>query len=915
MAELVRSSTSESKEWESVVKKVRKSICMIRVTCEHSVNDTPSSAWTGTGFLIDFEIKVRYADPIHDFSVLEVQNFTSLSFGELSLEPNEAFDGCEICLVGVDSEMRAFTGRATIRNTNCNPPDSVVGDFNTTYISADAKTTTWDSPGTPAVNIDGQVVGLSCGVLIRSSVRLLLPLNAPLRTLRLLRQKEQIHRGTVQIKWIMKPLNECRRLGLPHWKEQAFRAVKRDSAIVAEVVLPKGPAERHLEPGDILLSVNAEWAPDLFRLEEYMNLNVGGTLRFRCWRRNQELDFDIQVQDLHDVTPSRLITRAGACFHLLAYSQAIRFVVPAEGVYVSSGSSGFMSHHLVTSINGRAVSNLDGLIAVIDGLKVGTHIVTCHKKLEDLKTPISNIGFISCWPSRGPNELNREPRQGGGWTENKASLQSLILRDCGLDYQQPQQRMTRLPVRGDNVPSRIREIFRSVVAFECYNFVPIEGQNQSRQLNFGLIVDMERGFIVAPRFNANLFSEISILTANSIATKAHIVYVHHTTNLVVIKFEPSIFQGNMQAASFTPSHFQKGEKFYYVGFDLKESAAVKTTVESLRDVTIFLHGSAPHFRPFTFEHCQIDTAISRHFRVGALLNTQGAVIALQFLAADGPCYIQQFPLDVRGDFAKHCTISAKCILTVVSDVQNGKSDAHRFASFDIIPLTTFEATAMGAPLGLIYRRNVFEQQFHGVYAATSTSPTESDKVPELSLRKGDIILALDDKPVTKMADLPCTYTQDRVVLRILRHGQESTVIAPTLPAWELDIDYAIQFCGAWLHKPHLAALQTFNPVHSQVYITTYECGSPAQLYGVPPQAFVCAVDGFKVITMADFRDLILRIPDRTEFTLKGEAQSDFSKLMLSIKVNSATTAAKSVRKPLAMVESLANSFITEDDDD
>ena len=121
--------------------------------------------------------------------------------------------------------MKITIGQAVISRTDCNAPQcgpNANSDFNINYISA-ALTAAGGSSGSPAVNIDGQVVGLQCGGFNDSSINFLLPVNLPAKALDHLIRDEMVIYGTIQTKWKIQPLNECLRLGLSSDLEQTFR--------------------------------------------------------------------------------------------------------------------------------------------------------------------------------------------------------------------------------------------------------------------------------------------------------------------------------------------------------------------------------------------------------------------------------------------------------------------------------------------------------------------------------------------------------------------------------------------------------------------------------------------------------------------------------------------------------------------
>ena len=74
------------------------------------------------------------------------------------------------------------------------------------------------------------------------------------------------------------------------------------------------------------------------------------------------------------------------------------------------------------------------------------------------------------------------------------------------------------------MPAQVNEIFSSVVCFDRYLFANIEGQGKARKKNIGIIYDVDKGLILAPRDNITFFNEIIITIASTTDIKASIVF-------------------------------------------------------------------------------------------------------------------------------------------------------------------------------------------------------------------------------------------------------------------------------------------------------------------------------------------------------------------------------------------------------
>lgn len=214
--------------------------------------------------------------------------------------------------------------------------------LDTNYIQA-AASASGGSSGSPVIDINGYVIALQAGGSMEAATDYFLPLDRPLRALKCVQEKKEVTRGTLQTQWLIKPFDECRRLGLTADWEDAIRKgyPEEIGMLVAETVLPEGPGHQHLEEGDILIKVNGELLTKFVRLDEILDESVGKTVKVLVQRGGKDIEIDLTVGDLHAITPSRFLTVCGASFHDLSYQVARYFAIPVRGVYVCEAAGSF----------------------------------------------------------------------------------------------------------------------------------------------------------------------------------------------------------------------------------------------------------------------------------------------------------------------------------------------------------------------------------------------------------------------------------------------------------------------------------------------------------------------------------------------------------------------------------------------
>ena len=295
----------------------------------------------------------------------------------LELRPDLARVGSEIRVVGNDAGEKLSILSGVISRLDRNAPEYGEGysDFNTNYIQA-AAAASGGSSGSPVVNLDGFAVALQAGGRADGAATdYFLPLDRPLRALECIRKGLPVSRGTIQTQWIIKPFDECRRLGLtPHWEALIRTGFPKETGmLVAEIVLPEGPADKKIEEGDVLVKINGKLLTQFVRLDSILDSNVNNKVTVLVQRGGKDVEVNVEVGDLHDITPDRFVTVAGGSFHNLSYQQARLYAIPVKGVYVCEAAGSFRfenteSGWLIESIDQKKTPDLDTFIEVMKGI-------------------------------------------------------------------------------------------------------------------------------------------------------------------------------------------------------------------------------------------------------------------------------------------------------------------------------------------------------------------------------------------------------------------------------------------------------------------------------------------------------------------------------------------------------------------
>ncbi|EDN97016.1 hypothetical protein SS1G_01944 [Sclerotinia sclerotiorum 1980 UF-70] len=439
--QLVPGLAADTAEWQAAIEQVVRNVVSIRFCQTCSFDTDPALTSEATGFVVDAErgyiLTNRhvvgsgpfwgycvfdnheevdaypvYRDPVHDFGILrfDPKAIKYMPVTALGLRPDLAKVGSEIRVVGNDAGEKLSILSGVISRLDRNAPEYGDGycDFNTNYIQA-AAAASGGSSGSPVVNIDGYAVALQAGGRSDGAATdYFLPLDRPLRALQCIQQGKPITRGTIQCQWLIKPFDECRRLGLtPDWEDVVRTGFPKETGmLVAEIVLPEGPSHKLIEEGDLLLKVNGELLTQFIRLDDILDSSVGQTVSFLIQRGGEDIEVAVDVGDLHSITPDRFVSVAGGSFHDLSYQQARLYGVACKGVFMCEASGSFRfegtdNGWIIQTIDHKKTPDLESFIEVMKRIPDRERVVVTYKHLRDLHT--LNTGILQVdrhWSSK-----------------------------------------------------------------------------------------------------------------------------------------------------------------------------------------------------------------------------------------------------------------------------------------------------------------------------------------------------------------------------------------------------------------------------------------------------------------------------------------------------------------------------------
>ncbi|HSC47984.1 MAG TPA: PDZ domain-containing protein, partial [Gammaproteobacteria bacterium] len=796
-------------------------------------------------------LKPLYHDPIHDFGFYQYDP-AALKFIKpvsLKLAPDAAQVQEEFRIIGNDAGEQQSILSGTLARLDRDAPEYGAGnynDFNTFYFQA-VSGTTGGSSGSPVLDIDGDVIALNAGARNDASSSYFLPLDRIVRALKLVIAGQAVTRGTFETVFSHEYYDELERLGLTQDMETDLRKRYPDASglLVVNQVLSGGPADGLLQPGDILLSVDDHALYTFVPLDDILDASVGKTLTVKLLRGGKPLLQQVKVEDLDALSPLSYLEFGGATLNDLSYQVAHGFNVPVRGAYVANpgyvfGTAGIQRGAVITEFDGQSVSDLDGFAKVLATLPDGAHVRLRYFNLSNRKQSV--LGVVTIDRRWYPANLCRQDAASGGWP-------------C-----------TPLPEAGDasaDTPATVsyphydgalmNKLAPSLVFIKFDMPYPVDGVGETHYLGAGVVVDAKAGLVVTDRDTVPVFpGDVKLTFAGSLEVPGKVVYVHPLHNLAVIQYDPKLLGTTpVKSAVFAPRTAKAGEQVTLVGYQPDDTlTSQQSQVASLDPI------SFPLSRTFRFRDTNLEvlSLVNAPDNVtGVLADKDGRITALwTSFAYDDSSRTQEMQRGIPAD--------------VVQDMLHTVTGGGSLRSLDaeLYPISLAQARKLGLPDDWANKLGAVDPERREALAvARLTGDTPAEK----ALQSGDLLLAIDGKPVTSFGAVEKASQQPQTTLTVLRDGRVSDIKVATVTLDGAGTDRMLLWAGALLQKPqHPASAQRGIPA-SGLLVGYYNFGSPASRYGLTAGLRVVAVNEQPTPDMDSFIAAVKGLKDRDNVRL------------------------------------------------
>jgi len=889
----------EARRWQITLDRVVRAVVVLRVASPRSFDNGTAGTVTATGFVIDakrgliltnrhvvtpgpvvaeavfqnneeVEVQAVYRDPVHDFGIFRYDpaDVRFMDTGQLVLVPEGARVGTEIRVVGNDAGEKLSILQGTIARLDRAAPvygRTGFNDFNTFYIQA-ASGTSGGSSGSPVIDIDGRVVALNAGGKRMAASSFYLPLDRVERAVERIRAGQPVSRGSIQTIFGYQPFDEVRRLGLRSETEAAVRSAFPDGTgmIVVREVVPGGPAEGKLQVGDVVVRVAGEIVNRFLPIESVFDQGVGGQVVLEVERGGEPIRVEVEVDDLHRISPDHYLEYGGGMLHPLSYHEARHASVPVGGVYVASAGyalsrARILRRSVITEVAGKPTPTLEAFEAVI------------ANQPHDARLPVRFYRLSQ--PKAQRVAVLRNDRR---WFSMRRCLRDDATGKwpC-VDSQPPPPQPprepgeTRFDVEGDWA---LRRIAPSLVMVRTSVPYRMDGVHGERFFGAGLIVDTERGLVVVDRETVPVaLAELTLTFNGSVEVPGELVYLHPEHNLAVVRYEPALIgETPVRAAKLRDVDLEAGDAVWLVTMTPTERIiSRKTRIAQVEPVRMALT-HPPRFRERNLEIASVEDTVKS---VGGVLTDRfGRVLSLwaSFSAGSG------LPKD-----ASFGGIAAHHLRRIVEPLRAGQAVGWSSLGLEFGPLTLAAARDRGLSDRQARRLEKHDPEGRRVLSVLRrTVGMPGDRL----FREGDLILSLDHEPVTRHRDLRPLSRPGQFQIEILRHGEELTLEVEPQRMSGSGSTRAVLWSGALLQAPHPALASQYSIAAGGVYVSRHWFGSPSTRYKLAATSRIVEVDGQPVADLDSFLALVANKKDRDPVRL-ATLDLDGKSSVLTLKVD------------------------------
>jgi S1-C subfamily serine protease len=618
--------------------------------------------------------------------------------------------------------------------------------------------------------------------------------------------------------------------------------------IVVDEVVPGGPASGLLEPGDIVIRIDGELVTAFVPIEALLDDRVGGVVSLEVERGGQPTKLELQVADLHAITPDAYLEVGGGVLNLLSYQQARNRSVPVRGIFVAD--AGYMLSRdrvprgaVITAVDGKPVSTLSELGDALSEIPEGSRVPLRYFLLANPRT--SSVVVIRMSRRWFDLKLCTRDDDTGRWPCRR--------------FPEPPPAEPQLPTTTNLSASgerALQVLAPSLVAVDYDIPYRLDGVHGDRFEGSGLIVDTERGLVVVDRETVPIaIGDLTITFGGSVEVPGELVYLHPEHNIAVIAYDPALIGDTpVKAAELRARELEPGDDVWLVGMSTLQRLVSRETRVSRRGPLALPLPHPPRFRETNIEVVELEGGTATVG--GVLADRKGRVLALWASFSQG---------SGSGITSRFAGIPIERVIDVIEPLREGRPVARRSLEIELLPLTLAAARHRGLTDEQARRLEAHDPEGRSVLSVVSrTAGTAAAAL----LQEGDLLLAIDGEPVSRFAEVERASQRQTVRLTVLRNRMPMEVDVETALLSGVGTERALVWAGALLQESIRALAAQRGIAREGVYVARYWFGSPANRYGLRATQRIIAVNGVETPDLDTFASVVGGVPDRGAVRLK-----------------------------------------------
>merc|ERR1740117_526255 len=900
---------AESDRWEATTKLTLGAVVSLNMSTPCAFDTFGAGNGRATGFVVDVErglivtnrhvvgagpiegeamfqnnevvtVTPVYADPVHDFGILRFDpaevKYHKLT--ALELRPDDAQVGAEIRVIGSDAGEKISVNTGVLADLERAAPtygSNTYNDFNTFYFKA-ASSTTGGSSGSPVISIDGKVVALNAGGKVGTAAGFYLPLASVHRALSCIQQGLPVTRGSLQTVFQHKSFDDLRKLGMG---EALERQVRQDiptetGMLTVSEVIPGGPADGLLHPGDILVRVGEKLITRFDPVEQLLDSSVGQKIEMIVSRAGEEVALELEVGNLHSISPSEFLTVGGAVINPLSYQQARNHSLTVGAPYVAQ--SGFLFRRagvpdgaIITSINHEQTPDLATLRSVVEKLGADGNLVISYRhpnlsrQTEHMcvTRPGSRMWFEDshCYKKMGDKSYEAQ-----SWHSDPLNFATA---EAVSDADTPEGEQAAVPTVDVEPQSVTEKLGPSLVTVDFGRPFPINGITSEQFRGTGVVVDTERGLVVTDRMTVpSSLGSAAITFDNSQMVAAQVLFIHPDHNLAVLQYEPKSLEAGIavKAAEISTVAPNTRDEVHLVALNskLNNRRAAKLVSRQTRIGQIsWTKLSLPRPPAFIDNNVDLIDLEDRTYNEGGVVaDSKGAVVALwaAFPVVQNGTR-KQFQRGLAAAYIKDC------IDMVTAAEVDPAASVFKSLGVDLEPIAVGTAKALQG--GSTFE---FPQSSRKSDSVLAVVGRHSDAPGMAQLQDGDLLIDIDGEEVRSFREVElATSGKKQVQLSIVRAGALKKLELETVVRDGWQKDRVVGWAGTVCTEVPIEVIKQRRCDSRGVYVAARMPGSPASSSELQPTTRIVEVNGHKTESLDEFVAVLKRVQNDKNLRIKN----------------------------------------------